>query len=64
MLFGGFDDDMISAGSGNNELYAGDGADILQGGPGGGSGFDIVVGFDPTEGDTNANNCEDIIQHL
>jgi len=29
-----------------------------------GGGFDIVVGFNPAQGDTNANNCEDVIQHL
>lgn len=69
ILFGGFDDDFISAGPGNDELYGGDGDDVLQGGPGAdyfdcGSGFDIVIGFNPAEGDTNANNCEDVIQHL
>ena len=29
-----------------------------------GGGFDIVIGFNPAEGDTNANNCEDVIQQL
>ena len=47
-------------------MYGGDGDDVLQGGPGAnyfdcGSGFDIIVGFDPAKGDTNANNCEDEI---
>jgi Ca2+-binding RTX toxin-like protein len=69
VLFGGFEDDFISAGQGNDELYGGDGDDVLQGGPGAdyfdcGPGFDIVVGFNAAEGDTNANNCEDVIQHL
>ena len=69
IYFGGFDDDFISAGDGNDELYAGDGDDVLQGGPGAdyfdcGGGFDTVIGFNPEEGDTNANNCEDVIQHL
>ena len=29
-----------------------------------GGGFDIVIGFNPAEGDANANNCEDVIQQL
>ena len=58
-----------SAGDGNDEMYGGDGDDVLQGGPGAdyfdcGGGFDIVIGFDPQKGDTNANNCEDVIQQL
>ena len=69
IIFGGFDDDFLSAGNGNDELYGGDGDDVLQGGSGTdyfdcGGGFDIVIGFDPAKGDTNANNCEDVIQRL
>src|SRR6476646_7439717 len=69
IVFGGFDDDFLVGGDGNNEMYGGDGDDVLQGGPGAnyfdcGGGFDIVVGFNPAQGDTNANNCEDVIQHL
>ena len=64
-----FDDDFLSAGNGDDELYGGDGDDVLQGGSGTdyfdcGGGFDIVIGFDPAKGDTNANNCEDVILHL
>jgi Ca2+-binding RTX toxin-like protein len=69
VIFGGFDDDFLVAGKDNDELYAEAGNDILEGGDGAdyfdcGDGLDVIVDFDPSKGDTYANNCEDIRERL
>ena len=51
------------------ELYAEDGNDLLKGGDGAdyfdcGDGLDVIVDFDPSKGDTHANNCEDVRERL
>ena len=58
-------DSYLNGGKGNDELYAQDGDDTLEGGPGAnffdcGSGFDTVVDFDPSKGDVTNDNCEDV----
>ena len=68
VLQAGFGADLLIAGSGNDELYAGPGDDVLVGGAGSdyydcGDGYDVVVDFDPTKGDTTADNCEVILTH-
>ena len=65
VIFGGFDPDFLVGGKGNDELYGDFGSDILEGDSGAdyfdcGDNYDVVVDFDPSEGDTHANNCEDI----
>lgn len=76
-LYGGPGDDVIQAGvgndllvggPGNDELYGGPGDDVLIGGPGAdyfdcGDGQDVVIDFNPTQGDTHADNCEVILTH-
>jgi Ca2+-binding RTX toxin-like protein len=69
ILFGGFDEDYINGGPGNDELYGWFGDDILEGGPGAdyfdcGDGQDLIVDFNPLQGDTHADNCEDIREQL
>lgn len=64
----GFGADLLVAGSGNDELYAGSGDDVLIGGKGADyfdceSGYDVIVDFNPTKGDTTADNCEVILTH-
>jgi hypothetical protein len=64
-VFAGPNDDYINGGNGNDELYAQDGDDTLEGGPGAdffdcGPGFDVVVDFNPSEGDVTNDNCEDV----
>ena len=68
VLQAGFGADLLIAGSGNDELYAGPGDDVLVGGAGSdyydcGDGYDVVVDFNPTKGDTTADNCEVILTH-
>lgn len=68
VLQGGFGGDLLIAGSGNDELYAGPGDDVLIGGAGVDyfdcqDGYDIVIDFGPTKGDTTADNCEVILTH-
>lgn len=64
-VFAGPNDDYVNGGSGNDELYGQDGDDTLEGGPGAdffdcGPGFDVVVDFNPSEGDVTNDNCEDV----
>lgn len=64
-VFAGPNDDYVNGGNGNDELYGQDGDDTLEGGPGAdffdcGPGFDIVVDFNPSEGDVTNDNCEDV----
>jgi hypothetical protein len=77
-LYGGPDNDVLMAGigsdlligdKGNDELYAGPDDDVLIGGPGAdyfdcGEGYDIIIDFDPAEGDTHADNCEVVLSDL
>ena len=67
VIFAGFDDDFLSGGNGNDELYGDFGNDILEGGRGAdyfdcGENFDIVLDYDPGQGDILANNCEEVIR--
>jgi Ca2+-binding RTX toxin-like protein len=67
VLFGGFDVDFISGGKGNDEMYGDFGEDMLEGGPGAdyfdcGENYDIVLDYDPGDGDILANNCEQVIR--
>ena len=67
VLFAGFDPDFLSGGDGNDELYGDFGEDILEGGRGAdyfdcGENYDIVVDYDPGDGDILANNCEEVIR--
>jgi Ca2+-binding RTX toxin-like protein len=64
-VFAGPNDDYLNGGNGNDELYAQEGDDTLEGGPGAdffdcGPGFDVVVDYNPSEGDVTNNNCEDV----
>src|SRR5918996_97694 len=68
VLQAGFGGDLLIAGTGNDELYAGPGDDVLAGGKGSdyfdcGEGYDSVIDFNPTKGDTTADNCEVILTH-
>jgi Ca2+-binding RTX toxin-like protein len=68
VLFGGFGSDLLVAGPGNDELYAGPHDDVLIGGPGAdyfdcGDGQDVILDFNPAQGDTHADNCEVILNH-
>jgi RTX calcium-binding nonapeptide repeat (4 copies) len=67
IIFAGFDDDFLSGGDGNDELYGDFGNDILEGGRGAdyfdcGENYDIVLDYNPGDGDILANNCEEIIR--
>ena len=66
-LFGGFDSDFISGADGNDELYGDFGEDLLEGGRGAdyfdcGENYDIVLDYNPRDGDILANNCEQVIK--
>jgi Ca2+-binding RTX toxin-like protein len=68
VLQAGFGADLLIAGSGNDESYAGPGDDVPIGGAGAdyfdcGIGYDVVVDFNPTKGDTTADNCEVMLTH-
>jgi Ca2+-binding RTX toxin-like protein len=65
VIFAGFDSDFLSGGDGNDELYGDFGEDILEGGHGAdyfdcGENYDIVLDYDPGDGDILANNCEEV----
>lgn len=67
VLSGGFEPDYLSGGSGTDELYGGDQDDTLRGGSGAdhfdcGPGFDIVLDFDASKGDTHSSDCEVIYE--
>jgi Ca2+-binding RTX toxin-like protein len=67
VIVGGFEPDYLSGGSGMDELYGIDDDDTLRGGSGAdyfdcGFGFDTVVDFDSSEGDTHSTDCEVIIE--
>ena len=67
VIFAGFDSDFLSGGDGNDELYGDFGEDILEGGRGAdyfdcGENYDIVLDYDPGDGDILANNCEEVIR--
>ena len=66
-LFGGFDSDFLSGADGNDELYGDFGEDQLEGGRNAdyfdcGENHDIVLDYNPKEGDILANNCEQVIK--
>jgi hypothetical protein len=68
VIQGGFGGDFLFGGSGNDELYSGTGDDILLGGKGAdyfdcGEGYDTVIDFAPTKGDTSSDNCEVVLTH-
>jgi hemolysin type calcium-binding protein len=68
VIQGGFGGDFLFGGSGNDELYSGAGDDILFGSNGAdyfdcGEGYDTVIDFAPTKGDTNSDNCEVVLTH-
>lgn len=67
VLFGGFDDDYLSGADDNDELYGDFGQDILEGGKGAdyfdcGENYDVVLDYDPGDGDILSNNCEQVIK--
>jgi hypothetical protein len=67
-LYGDEGDDTLNGADGNDNLYGGPGDDILIGGPGAdyfdcGDGQDVVIDFNPAQGDTHADNCEVILNH-
>ena len=67
VIFAGFEDDFVSGGDGNDELYGDFGNDILEGGRGAdyfdcGENYDIVLDYDPGDGDILSTNCEEVIR--
>jgi Ca2+-binding RTX toxin-like protein len=63
VISGGFEPDYLSGGSGDDELYGGDDDDTLRGGSGKdyfdcGFGFDIILDFDDSDGETHTADCE------
>ena len=67
VIFAGFDSDFLSGGDNNDELYGDFGEDILEGGRGAdyfdcGENYDIVLDYNPRQGDILANNCEQVIR--
>jgi Ca2+-binding RTX toxin-like protein len=77
-LYGGPNDDILMASfggdflvgdEGRDELYGGPDDDVLIGGPGPdyfdcGDGYDIIIDFNPANGDTHADNCEVVLSDL
>jgi Ca2+-binding RTX toxin-like protein len=62
-LVGGIDDDLIAGRAGDDRLFGADGNDVLEGDKGAdyfncGDGIDIVLDFNPTEGDIITIDCE------
>jgi RTX calcium-binding nonapeptide repeat (4 copies) len=67
VISGGFEPDYLSGGSGDDELYGGEDDDTLRGGSGKdffdcGFGFDIILDFDPSKGETYSTDCEVIYE--
>jgi hypothetical protein len=67
VIFAGFEDDFLSGGDGNDELIGDFGNDILEGGRGAdyfdcGENYDIVLDYDPGDGDILSTNCEEVIR--
>ena len=63
VISGGFEPDYLSGGSGDDELYGGENDDTLRGGSGKdyfdcGFGFDIILDFDASDGDSHTADCE------
>lgn len=56
LLHGGYGDDTISGGADNDVLYGSVGADSFKCG----TGNDRIIDFNPSEGDTKSNDCENI----
>jgi Ca2+-binding RTX toxin-like protein len=70
VLMGSYENDYLSGGDGNDQLFGGDHDDTLRGGKGAnlfncGNGFDVIVDFDPQNGDTRTNDCEvvNVVNH-
>ena len=70
VLMGSYENDYLSGGDGNDQLFGGDHDDTLRGGKGAnlfncGNGFDVVVDFDPQNGDVRTNDCEvvNVVNH-
>jgi Ca2+-binding RTX toxin-like protein len=62
-LVGGIDDDLIAGRAGDDRLFGAEGNDVLEGDKGGdffncGDGIDIVLDFNPAEGDIITIDCE------
>ena len=58
-LYGDEGADTITGAAGDDTLYGGPGADFFDCG----DGQDTVIDFNPTQGDTHADNCEVILTH-
>ena len=59
----GIDDDLIAGRAGDDRLFGAEGNDVLEGDKGGdyfncGDGIDIVLDFNPAEGDIITIDCE------
>jgi Ca2+-binding RTX toxin-like protein len=70
ILMGSYENDYLSGGDGDDQLFGGDHDDTLRGGKGAnlfncGNGFDVVVDFDPQNGDVRTNDCEvvNVVNH-
>ena len=66
VLNGGSGSDILYGGKGNDKLFGNNGNDILIGGPGAdhfdcGPGNDTVKDFNPSEGDTKTQDCENVM---
>jgi Ca2+-binding RTX toxin-like protein len=62
-LVGGIDDDLIVGRAGDDRLFGAEGNDVLEGDKGAdyfdcGEGIDIVLDFEPANGDIIKNDCE------
>ena len=55
-LHGGYGNDQLSSGPGDDLLYGSVGADTFRCG----TGNDRITDFNPSEGDTKSNDCENI----
>lgn len=69
ILMASFGSDFLVGDKGRDELYGGPNDDVLIGGPGPdyfdcGDGYDVLVDFNPMNGDTHADNCEVVLSDL